>query len=59
MGNKEDNMTIYFNRSGEGTASLVPSDVKSQSEVIHLRTVDLFCTENNIQHIDFMKIDVE
>lgn len=54
----EKDLDIHFDTIGEGTASIVGITGK-QSENIHLRTVDDFSKENNIEHIDFMKIDVE
>ena len=30
-----------------------------QTDTITLTTIDTFCQENNIEHIDFLKIDVE
>lgn len=58
-------MQLYYNEQGSGWASLYERQVSefnkglSQSEVVSLDTLDNFCLANDIDHVDFMKIDVE
>lgn len=58
-------MQLYYNEQGSGWASLYERQISefnkglSQSEVVVLDTLDAFCKSNSIDHIDFMKIDVE
>ena len=56
---------IYFDRSDSTLASLFPRRMdhlgvdNSKSEEIEMRTLDDFCKENKISHIDLLKMDTE
>lgn len=53
--------TLYYGTVG-GSNSLYPSidhAADQSTETIDMTTIDDYCQQNNIQQIDFMKIDVE
>jgi FkbM family methyltransferase len=65
FGNINNSLTLYYNQEESGLASVyqrrlnhfnIKMDLK---EEIEIRTVDSFCSENNIDKINFLKIDVE
>jgi FkbM family methyltransferase len=62
---EEGEMNLYFNEEGSGWASVYQRQGSmfnkdlSRSETIKLIRLDDFCRDNDIEHIDFMKIDVE
>lgn len=57
--------TLHYDRSNSGLASLYNRQLDhfgidySKSETVKLSTLDNYCAENNIEHIDFLKMDVE
>ena len=57
--------TIYYDKETSGLASLYQRNLDSynmelnKSEEVVLKRLDDYIAENNIQHIDFIKIDVE
>lgn len=57
--------TIYYDKEQSGLASLYQRNLESynlelnQSEQIFLKRMDDYIEKNNIQHIDFVKIDIE
>ena len=62
---KEYKQTLFTNREGSGLASIykrrldhfgIKMDI---TEEIELTTIDIFCAGNNIEHIHFLKLDVE
>lgn len=65
LGEEENTMELFYNEKGSTMASLyrfdyLNSNVKSNdSEKVEISTVDRYCAANNIDEIDFMKIDVE
>lgn len=65
FGEKNKNAVLYSNKKGSGLASLYDRkleyhDIKmdKQEETI-IRRLDDFCRENRIEHIDFLKLDIE
>ena len=56
--NKEE---IFYIRESYGHHSLLKGHISKIIQTIHVETItlDTFCTERNINHIDFLKIDVE
>ncbi|MBS1976347.1 MAG: FkbM family methyltransferase [Bacteroidetes bacterium] len=58
-------MDLYTNEEGSGLASVYQRDLShhnidfSKRETIEVTTIDLFCEQNKIEHIDFLKLDVE
>jgi FkbM family methyltransferase len=52
---------IYVPHPMAGTSTLYPDSRVSYERVleVEIRTIDAYCRENNIDHIDFMKIDTE
>lgn len=56
---------IFYDKEQSGLASLYQRNLDSyglelnKSETIKLRRLDSYIEENNIQHIDFIKIDIE
>jgi len=54
---EEKEMLIYFGQDFDWCASI--SSKGEYSESISINTVDKFCKKEHINHIDFMKIDVE
>ena len=63
----EDNKqaVLYSNKKGSGLASLYDRSleyhgiVMGEREDVAIRRLDDFCKENNIEHIHFLKMDVE
>lgn len=65
LGDKPEKVELFYDREGSGLASVYPRDLSyhninfSDHETIELTTLDLFCEQNNISSIDFLKLDVE
>jgi FkbM family methyltransferase len=65
LGERPDSVELYTDRDGSGLASVYPRDLKfrnidfSRHETIELTTLDMFCEQNGIALIDFLKLDVE
>ena len=49
---------IYYDYNTQGSASILNSKA-SISEEIEIETIDSFCEKNNINEIDFIKMDVQ
>jgi len=62
---KNTTLTLYSNENGSGLASVYKRNLEhfdinmNIEEKVEMRTIDLFCEENNIHKIDFLKLDVE
>jgi len=65
LSNKEDNLTIHFDKEASKLTSLYPRKLDhvnidfNLEEEISVTTLDTYCMENSIKSIDFLKIDVE
>jgi FkbM family methyltransferase len=65
LGDKTEKVELFYDREGSGLASVYPRDLSyhninfSDHETIELTTLDLFCEQNKIDSIDFLKLDVE
>jgi FkbM family methyltransferase len=63
LSDSEQSLTLYYTKSGAGTASIyqrkVFENVEEISEVIALKKLDDICMENSIEHIHYLKLDVE
>jgi FkbM family methyltransferase len=61
FGEKNEKLKLYTAKPGASTASIYKDDALTNQlcEEINIRTIDGFCLENNIQNIDFLKIDIE
>lgn len=65
MGNMKENRDLHITHDGAGTNSLYKRRLEGldisydRSETIQMTAVDTYCSENNIFHINFLKIDVE
>ena len=65
LGERSETVKLYSNAEGSGLASVYPRDLShhqidfSGSETIELTTLDIFCADHKISHIDFLKLDVE
>lgn len=65
MGSEDAILTLFSNKEGSGLASVYHRNLEhldidmNKSEAIEIRTVDGFCSNNHIEHIHFLKIDVE
>lgn len=63
--NEDGEATIFYDKEQSGLASLYQRNLDAynlelnQSENIRLRRLDKYIEENKIQHIDFIKIDIE
>lgn len=62
---KEYNQLLYTNSEGSGLASVYQRKLDhfgitmDKSEEIRLSTIDNYCTENKIERIHFLKLDIE
>ncbi len=63
MGNQDAEVTLYLDQEGSGCASVydrkLPNSVMTLTESVRLTTLDQFCLEKQIKHIDYLKLDVE
>jgi FkbM family methyltransferase len=65
LGEMPGKVELYSDKEGSGLASVYPRDLShhridfSAHETIELTTLDQFCVDNKIDHIDFLKLDVE
>jgi FkbM family methyltransferase len=65
IGSTKGAIVLYINENGAGTNSLYKRRLEGlgisfdRAETVQITTVDDYCRENNIFHINFMKIDVE
>ena len=67
LGDKDETLTLYSNIKSNTQSSLFKRDMSHwdedynlvNEESIEITTLDAFCTENNIEYIDFLKLDVE
>ena len=65
LGEKDDYAVPYTNEKGSGLASLYKRDIEQyglkldQKESVKLERLDDYCTDNGIDHIFLLKIDVE
>lgn len=65
MGSEDATLTLFSNKDESGLASVYHRKLDhliidmNKTEAIEIRTVDGFCQKNNIDHIHFLKIDVE
>lgn len=65
LSNEEADVTLYADSEMSGSASVYNNcfdhiGLSSKPiETIHLKTIDNFCKENEIAHINFLKLDVE
>lgn len=65
MGNMKESKELYITHDAAGTNSLYKRRLEGldvsygRIETIQITTVDTYCRENDISHIDFLKIDVE
>ena len=58
FGDKQETSQIFYDNEAQGSASILMKDAKF-SEEIKIETIDGFCKENNIEKIDFLKMDVQ
>lgn len=67
LGDKTETLTLYSNTVSNTQSSIIKRDMSHwekeynlvNEEKVDLTTLDLFCKENEIDFIDFMKVDVE
>lgn len=63
MGESNEELTLYMDKKASGEASLykrqVPGKTYEMTETIKIITLDNFCVDNNINHIHYLKLDVE
>lgn len=58
LGEEPGSATIFYDQPGSGSASLHKETAK-ESEQVDVITMDRYCEEAGIGHVDLMKIDVE
>ena len=58
FGNKKESLKIFYDTEAQGSASILAKDGKF-FEDIKIETIDGFCKENQIEKIDFLKMDVQ
>ena len=67
LGDKTESLTLYSNEISNTQSSILKRDMSHwekdynlvNEETVEITTLDIFCSENNIDFIDFMKVDVE
>jgi FkbM family methyltransferase len=65
LGERAEVAELHYDRPGSGFGSIYLRDLGeygvhlSQSEQIELTTLDTYCAETGVAHIDFLKIDTE
>jgi len=65
FGNKNEKKPLYSNPDRLRLTSIYKRKLDhfnidmNQKEEVEIKTIDSFCKENNIQHINFLKLDVE
>lgn len=65
FGDREESVTLYVPGPGSGQASVYNRRIgrsgigPERAEEICLKTLDTFCRDKGIRHIDFLKLDVE
>ena len=65
FGEEPGTMELFYDREGSGLASVYPRDLShrkidfTEHETIELTTLDIFCRQNYIDSIDYLKMDVE
>jgi FkbM family methyltransferase len=65
LGERVEPGELHFDSPGSILGSIYPRDLReygvplSQSEQIELTTLDTYCSEAGVAHIDFLKIDTE
>ncbi len=65
LGDKPGQVDLFSDKEGSGLASVYPRDLSyhqinfSNHETIEVTTLDLYCEQNKIVSIDFLKLDVE
>jgi len=65
LGDKNFRTVLYTDKDESGLASVFKRKLDhynidmNQSEDIEIKTLDSFCSEKNIKHINFLKLDVE
>jgi FkbM family methyltransferase len=64
LGAKPESTTIFYNASG-GSNSIFPQRYNADTydptdvETISVTTIDMYCRERGIEHVDFIKMDIE
>ena len=65
LSNEKSTQTLYSNKEASGMASLFQRNlayrniVMDKVEEVPLSTIDIYCSENNIKQIHFLKLDIE
>lgn len=65
LGDEDSQITLFTNADESGMASVYRRNLEhfgiemNKTEEIEIRTIDTFCSENNIEHIHLLKLDVE
>jgi len=65
IGQKRGDAILHFNSVGSGLASLTRRRLDhfginfNESETVKINTIDNYCSENNINHIHLLKLDIE
>ncbi len=65
MNSTQGTVNLYINKNGAGTNSFYKRRTEGldiifdKTEVVQTTTLDIYCCEKGISHIDFLKIDVE
>ena len=63
LGESDAELTLYADSEGSGEASLYKREITGKkitvTENVKIRDLDTFCLEQNIDHIHYLKLDVE
>lgn len=65
LGLIDEDLTLFFDKEGSRKASLYQRNSPelemelTLTEIVNLKNLDNFCSNNNIQYIDYLKLDIE
>lgn len=65
LSNEAKSIQLFYDKETSGLSSVYNRDLRhtsvnfTESETIEVITLDMFCIENEIENIDFLKLDVE
>jgi len=58
LSDQNEQIEIFYHKGNLGTSSIYNTSA-GLSETVNLTTLDQYCTQNNIQQVDMIKVDIE